>query len=145
MVRSGEKNVGRIIIEVELTNAEDLVLVKNGARAPDQVRRLRLPGVVDTGANHLVLPTAAAEQLGVPDAGQVAVRYADQRRSVRKMVENVRVDLLGRHGNFTAILEPKRTDVLIGNIVLESLDFVADCITQSIYPRDPKRIFAEIE
>src|SRR5271166_4878093 len=106
MVRRGEKDVGRITIEVELTNAEDLVRVKDGTLTPDKVRRLRLPGLVDTGANHLVLPTNAAKKLGLSAIGKAAVRYADQRRGSRTVVENVRVDLLGRHGNFKAILEP---------------------------------------
>ncbi len=137
--------MGRVTVEVELTNAEDLVLVKNGALAADKVRRVRLTGVVDTGANHLVLPEQAANQLGVPGVGKVKVRYADQRRSSRTLVENVRVDLLGRHGNFKAIVEPKRTDALIGAIVLEDLDLLVDCITQTLQPRDPKGIIAEIE
>jgi predicted aspartyl protease len=137
--------MGRVSVEVELTNAEDLVRVKDGRLAPDKVRRLRMTGVVDTGANHLVLPTEAANQLGVPVMGKATVRYADQRRGSRTVVENVRVDLLGRHGNFKAILEPKRTDVLIGAIVMEDMDLLVDCITQTLQPRDPKQMIAEIE
>jgi predicted aspartyl protease len=145
MIRRGERDMGRVAVEVELTNAEDLVRVKDGTLAPDQVRRLRLAGMVDTGASYLVLPAQAAEQLGVPTAGKAAVRYADHRKGSRTVVENVRVDLLGRHGNFKAILEPKRTEVLIGAIVLEDLDLLVDCRTQTLQPRDPKQIIAEIE
>lgn len=145
MVRRGEKDMGRVAVEVELTNAEDLVLAKNGALAADKVRRVRLTGMVDTGANHLVLPAQIGKQLGVPTTGKVGVRYADQRRRSRTMVENVRVDLLGRHGNFRAILEPKRTDALIGAIVLEDLDLLVDCITQTLQPRDPTQMITEIE
>ena len=145
MIRRGEKDMGRVTIEIELTNAEDLVLVKNGALTPDKVRRVRLAGMVDTGANYLVVPTQIAKQLGVPTTGKASVRYADQRRTSRTVVENVRVDLLGRHGNFKAILEPKRTEVLIGAIVLEDLDLLVDCSTQTLQPRDPKQIIAEIE
>ena len=124
--------MGRVTVEVELSNAEDLVLAKNGNLAPEQVRRVRMAGVVDTGANYLVLPAQTAKQLGVPTTSKVIVRYADRRRSSRTVVENVRVDLLGRHGNFRAILEPKRTDVLIGAIVLEDLDLLVDCSTQTL-------------
>ena len=145
MIRRGEKDMGRVAVEVELTNAEDLVLAKNGQLAPDRVRRLRMAGMVDTGASYLVLPAQAAEQLGLPTAGKAKVRYADQRTSSRTVVENVRVDLLGRHGNFKAILEPKRADVLIGAIVLEDMDLLVDCRTQTLQPRDPKQIIAEIE
>lgn len=145
MTRRSEKDMGRVTIEVELTNAEDLVRVKDGTLEPDKVRRLRIAGVVDTGANHLVLPAQAAKHLGVPSAGQMTVRYADQRRATRAMVENVRVDLLGRYGNFRAIIEPKRKDVLIGAIVMEDLDLLVDCVTQTLQPRDPEGMFSEIE
>ena len=145
MSRRGEKDMGRVTVEVELTNAEDLVLAKNGALAPDKVRRVRMTGVVDTGANYLVLPAQTAKQLGVPSLGKITVRYADRRRSSRTVVENVRLDLLGRHGNFKAIVEPKRTDALIGAIVLEDLDLLVDCTTQTLQPRDPNGMIAEIE
>jgi predicted aspartyl protease len=145
MIPRGETDMGRVAVEVELTNAEDLVRVKDGRLAPDQVRRVRIAGMVDTGASYLVLPARVAKQLGVPTAGKAKVRYADQRTGSRTVVENVRVDLLGRHGNFKAILEPKRADVLIGAIVLEDLDLLVDCRTQALQPRDPKQIIAEIE
>lgn len=145
MVQRGAKDMGRVTVEVEFTNTEDLVRVKDGVLAPDKVRRLRISGMVDTGSSHLVLPAAAGKQLGVLVAGKATVRYADQRRGVRTVVENVRVDLLGRHGNFKAILEPKRTDALIGAIVLEDLDLIVDCNTQTVQPRDPERFTTAIE
>lgn len=137
--------MGRVAIEVELTNAEDLVGVKYGAVAADQVRRVRMTGIVDTGANYLVLPAPVAKQLGVPVSGKATVRYADNRKASRNVVENVRVDLLGRHGHFKAIVEPKREDVLIGAIVLEDMDLLVDCTTQTLQLRDPKQIIAVIE
>ena len=42
-------------------------------------------------------------------------------------------------------MEPKREDVLIGAIVLEDLDLIVDCVTQTLQPRDPKQYTAEIE
>jgi hypothetical protein len=52
---------------------------------------------------------------------------------------------LGRHGNFVAIVEPKRTDALIGAIVLETLDLLIECVTQTLQPRDPSGMTSEIE
>jgi predicted aspartyl protease len=144
MSKQGDQEMGRVSIEVELTNAEDVVRVKYGTLPLDQVRRVRMPGVVDPGATYLVIPESSASQLGVPEAGDISVRYADQRKKSRPLVENVRVDLLGRHGIFKAIVEPKREDVLIGAIVLEDLDLLVDCSTQTLNPRDPKRIITEI-
>jgi predicted aspartyl protease len=145
MSKPGDEEMGRIALEVDLANAEDLVRLKDGTLTPDQVRRVRVPGVVDTAASHLVLPKRVATQLGVPVAGKASVRYADHRRSSRQVVENVQVELLGRHGNFKAVVEPRREDVLIGVIVLEDLDLLVDPRAQRLRRRDPENIIAEID
>ncbi len=137
--------MGRVAVEVELVNHQDIVRATDGTIAPEQVRRQRVKGVVDTGATYLVLPKSVADQLGVPRIGQVRVRYADHRQATRPVVEDVQVELLGRRGAFKAIVEPKRQDILIGAIVLEDLDLLVDCRTQKLQPRDPKEIIAEIE
>ena len=70
---------------------------------------------------------------------------ADNRREKRKVVGNVWLELLGRHGVFSAVVEPKREDALIGAIVLEELDLLIDCPTQSLYPREPDSTVTEVE
>jgi clan AA aspartic protease len=141
----GDTTMGRISVEVELTNGQDLVRANDGLLAPDKVRRVRMTGLVDTGASYLVIPETIAQQLGVPDKGEATVRYADNRTETRKVVDQVNVALLGRDGTFKAIVEPARSNALLGEIVLEDLDLLVDCRTQTLYPRDPKTIIAEIE
>jgi clan AA aspartic protease len=145
MNREADGKMGRVLIEVDLANQQDLVRASDGTIAPGSVRRLRAPGVIDTGASHLVLPKAIAKQLGVPVVGKTRVRYADHRQSTRDVVGNVEVQLLGRQGTFKAVVEPRRNDVLVGAIVLEDLDLLVDCRTQKLRPRDPRFIIAELE
>lgn len=137
--------MGRVAVEVELLNHADVLFAQRGTIPAEQVRRQRVKGIVDTGATYLVLPKSVADQLGFPHRGQIAVRYADRRRATRPVVEDVQVELLGRQGTFNAIVEPKREDVLIGAVVLETLDLLVDCRTQTLQPRDPKGIITEIE
>ena len=137
MKQEGDNGMGRVTVEVELTNHQDSVLASHGALAADKVRHVRVSGLVDTGASSLVVPKSVAVQLGVPPAGKTRVRYADQRKATRNLVSDVQVDLFGRQGTFTAIVEPNRTDLLIGAIVLEALDLLVDCRTQKLRPRDP--------
>jgi hypothetical protein len=47
--------VGRFSVEFEVANHEDVVQAKMGSLTPEQVRRQRISGVVDTGAARLVL------------------------------------------------------------------------------------------
>ena len=137
--------VGRFSVEFEVANHEDIVRAKDGLMPPDQVRRARLSGIVDTGATRLVLPASVVTALGLPEAGQVTVRLADGRREPKTIVGDVQVEIQGRSSVFTAVVEPGRTDALIGVIVLEELDFVPDCTGHVLVPPDPRGIFAEIE
>lgn len=137
--------MGRFTVEVELANNDDMAEVRRGHLKPSQVRRVKLEGTVDSGAARLVLPESAAKQLGLKPTGKVRVRYADKRTATRPQVEGVYLELLGRHGTFSASLEPKRDTALIGAIVLEDLDLLIDCTKGKLYPRDPDFVVAEIE
>jgi clan AA aspartic protease len=137
--------MGRFSVEVELTNDADLVRAKDGSIRADQVRRERIRGVVDTGATRLVIPEAVAKRLGLDTPGTMQVRYADGRTAQRPIAERIRLRFGDRESVFNAVVEPARESALIGAIVLEDLDLIVDCTTQSLRPRDPKQIVSELE
>jgi predicted aspartyl protease len=118
---------------------------KNGDIPIEQVRRGRISGVVDSGATRLVLPASFVIAHGFPETGELEVRFADGRRVNRNSVGDVEVEIQGRSGVFTAVVEPGREDALIGAIVLEELDFLPDRTRGVLLPRDPNRVIAEIE
>lgn len=139
------KHMGRFSVDLVVANFGDVSRVRDGTLAPDKVRRRTITGVVDSGATRLVLPKSLVEQLGIPISGKTKVKYASGQTATRDCVDGVYVELLGRHGTFSAIVEPKRKDALIGAIVLEDLDFLIDCTHQRLVPRDPKITISEIE
>ena|SRR5438128_312064 len=145
MRSKGANGVGRFSVEFDIANNDDLVRAKYGDLPPHKVRRQRIPGVVDSGAAKLVLPQAVAKQLGLPLGDKIKVRYADGRKAQRREAEGAYVELIGRHGTFTAIVEPRRKTALIGAIVLEDLDLLVDCQRQRLIPRDPSGPIYEIE
>ena len=145
MVTSTEPTMGRFSVDVELANDEDLIRVKDGTIQPNQVRRLKIRGVVDSGAVRLVIPESVAKQLGLAISSKMKVRYADQRTAEREIAERIRLTYAGRSSVFNAIVEPARESVLIGAIVMEDLDLIIDCTNQRLVPRDPNGIISEIE
>jgi predicted aspartyl protease len=145
MLATSEPTMGRFSVEVELTNDADLVRAQAGLIPADQVRRLRIRGVVDSGATRLVLPQSVATQLGLEITGTIGVRYADGRSAERQVAQRIRLAYAGRESVFNAVIEPARDSALIGAIVLEDLDLLIDCTTQRLIPRDPKQIVSEVE
>jgi clan AA aspartic protease len=132
--------MGRFSVDLKLTSSEDLLLAKKGMLRPEEIRQSTVRGVVDTGATQLVIPATVAEQLGLPETGEMRVRYADRRRETRKVVGDMSLELLGRESTFHAIVEPNRNTAVIGRMVLDTLDFVVDCDARKLYPRDPNGI-----
>src|SRR4051794_14996788 len=99
-----EKPMGRFSVEVELVNNKDLNHAEVGVIAPEQVRRVRLRGVVDSGATRLVLPETVVRQLGLEISGTAKVRFADGRTADRSIARGVQLSYGGRESTFSAIV-----------------------------------------
>jgi predicted aspartyl protease len=137
--------VVRISIDLEVANYGDMALAERGAIPKDQVRRRTIRAIVDSGATKLVLPEKLVKELGLPLGAKFKVRYADGRTALRPAAEGVYVELLGRHGTFRAVVEPRRQTALPGAIVLDDLELLVDCPNERVVPRDPKFEVQEIE
>jgi predicted aspartyl protease len=142
---NGSDDVGRFSVECRLTNYQEAVWAAGGFIPQDQVHRTTVSGVVDTGAARLVLPPSAVAALSLPETGRTVVRFADGRREPRATVTDVQLEYRGRSGVFSAVVEPGRTDALIGAMVLEELDLLPDCTNGVLVPRDPNNIITEVE
>src|SRR4051812_10953888 len=102
------KKMARFYVSFVVANNDDLAAVRRGDLALEQVRRVTLRGLIDTGASRLVLPKQVVKELGLPVTEHVKVKYADQRTAKRPVVEGVHVELQGRHSIFKATVKPKR-------------------------------------
>jgi clan AA aspartic protease len=145
MKTRSNKSMGRFAVPLEVVNERDLGRLEDGLLQPDRVRRLVIQGVVDSGATRLILPKHVVKKLGLEPVEKVKVRHAHGRTAMRDVVKNVHVEIMGRSGTFSAIVEPSRTDALIGAIVLEEFDYLVDCQNRKLVPRDPKYVVSEAE
>jgi predicted aspartyl protease len=136
--------MGQVNVEFTVVNDQDLTLAEKGTLPQDQVRKVRVKGLVDTGANWLVLPKAVADHLALPATKPMLVEFGDGRLELRDVVDHAWVEMCGRHGTFRAIVEPNRSDALIGAIVLEDLDLLVDCSNQVLQPRNPEHMTGHV-
>ena len=129
--------MGAIVVNVGLENPEDRAAFKRGLADEASIRRTEVQGVVDTGAVALALPQNVVERLGLSRQGTAVVTYADDRKDERPVVGPVTVRVAGRQMSADAIVLPPFSEALVGQIVLEFLDLVADCRNRTLKPRMP--------
>ena len=127
--------MGEIVASMELENTDDRGIVSEGLRDESTVRRATVEGVVDTGAIMLMLPEDVVGRLGLRTRRQVTVTYANEYRETRQVAGPVTVQIGDRFMNTDCIVGPPLSEPLIGQIVLEALDLVADCANRTVGPR----------
>lgn len=129
--------MGEIRAEMRLENTGDREHFRRGGCPEAHVRRATVEGIVDTGAVTLLLPENVVERLGLREEGTVLVTYADDRRDERPLAGPVSVRIGNREMVTSCIVGPAESEVLIGQIVLEMLDLIADCRNRTLTPRHP--------
>ena len=129
--------MGETVAKLELENPGDRAVVERGHGQESEVRRSTVDAVVDTGAVMLVLPHNVVERLGLETRRTVIVTYADERREERPLAGPVTVQIGNRSMSTDCVVGPPLSEPLIGQIVLEALDLIADCTNRTLAPRFP--------
>jgi clan AA aspartic protease len=129
---SRDLNMGAIRVPVTLTNSVDLGMVRRGILNPKHLRTIEVNALVDTGAVMLVIPNSIAVALGLEKQGQEVARYANGSEELVNVSEPLKLECLGRSTTDEALIIGD--EVLIGQVILEKLDFWADCTNQRLVP-----------
>ena len=126
-----------IVVAAKLENAGDRVAFEQGYHDEASIRRTEVDGIVDTGAVTLVLPQNVVERLGLKTRRTVVATYADDRKEERPVAGPLTIEVCDRFMTTDCIVGPPLSEPLIGQVVLESLDLIADCAKQTLLPRTP--------
>lgn len=128
--------MGEIVVQCEVENTVDRANADRGLVAESFVRAACIEGVVDTGAVMLMLPENLVERLGLEAYQTVTVSYADERSEERPVAGPVTVKIGDRMTQTQCVIGPPRCEVLIGQLVLEAMDMVADRTNRTLTPRN---------
>ncbi len=129
--------MGEIGVTAKLENANDRGSFEQGYRDVSDIRSTSVEAIVDTGAAMLMLPQNVVDRLGLRVRRTAIVTYADDRKEERSIAGPLTVELCGRFMHTSCIVGPPLSEALIGQIVLQELDLIADCSQHSLYPRQP--------
>ena len=109
--------MGKVIVKLKLTNQADLVLKSRRLLKGRKPRTLEIEALVDTGATRLYLKPSVLRALGLRKSGTVNSRTTNGDR-LRNVYEPVRLELMGRHGNFDVVDVDESVPNLLGQIPL---------------------------
>ena len=119
--------------EIQLTNLEDLHAVRLGIKKPEDVRRLTVAdALVDTGATRLCLPASLIEHLGLRPVDKRTARTATGIVE-RTVYSEVEYTILERSSTIRVTDLPEDSPVLVGHIIMETLDLSVDMKKGLIY------------
>jgi clan AA aspartic protease len=127
--------MGEVVEKIELENYVDRYLADEGKIKIEDVRRVTINALVDTGATMLILPQEVVERLGLRITRQVIVTYADGRRDERDVAGGLTIRIGERETNLECIIGEPNSEALIGQVVLEVLDLLVDPRKQKLAPR----------
>lgn len=123
--------MGEIAVNITLENAGDRVVFERGYGEESAIRRSSIDAIVDTGAVMLMLPQNVVERLGLETRRTVIVSYADE----RPVAGPLTIRIGDRFMSTDCIVGPPLSEALIGQIILEELDLLADCTNHVLIPR----------
>jgi predicted aspartyl protease len=124
--------MGKVLVTAKIENLYDLLEVREGRITPDKVRSIEVTDAfVDTGATLLSMPKRMITQLGLFPLRTRRARTSAGPVTVQ-VYGSVRLTIQGRDCPSDVTELPEDCPVLIGQIALESLDFVVDPIGQRL-------------
>ena len=122
----------KVIVTIKLTNQSDLVL-RAAKVLKGKPRTVEAQALVDTGATRLYLQTSLIKALGLSRDSEVQSKTTNGVRR-RAVYSPVKLELMGRHGNFDVVEVDDDVPNLLGQIPLEYLDFVVHPKAQKLIP-----------
>lgn len=137
--------MGEIVVDIELENFVDRALQKQTRLKEDRVRKHSMKAVADTGAVMLALPQDVVDKLGLETQRTVIVSYADEQRDQRPVAGAVTIRIGDRAMTTECIVGPPLSEALIGQVVMEELDLIADPQRQTLAPRPESPIYPSLK
>jgi clan AA aspartic protease len=125
-VSYGEKKMGLTYADIELVSTDDLALHRRGYLPEDEVKRMSVTALIDSGADMLVINDHIKQQLDLPVIEIQTMRLADDSECRVEIVGPVEVRFQNRSTTVRAAVMPGDAEPLLGTIPIEDMDVVID-------------------
>ncbi|TAE40981.1 MAG: clan AA aspartic protease [Runella slithyformis] len=137
--------MGLIYADIELINGEDLVLAKRHYIGEDEVKRMWVSMLVDTGSVYLCINENIQEQLQLPFKEKRKGPLADGRIVEYNVVGPIELKFKNRSCTTNAMVLPGDNEPLLGAIPMEDMDVVIRPQRQELEVHPDHPYFAQMK
>ncbi|MBC8095279.1 MAG: clan AA aspartic protease [Akkermansiaceae bacterium] len=123
--------MGKVITRIKVVNWFDLESLAAGT-SKGQPRAVEAEALVDTGAVKFYLQSSIIRELGLRPVGEIISRTMSNRSEPRTVYSPVALEIQGRTGRFDVVEIPDSLPNIVGQILLEDMDWVVDCRNQRL-------------
>jgi clan AA aspartic protease len=116
--------MGLVYADIELINSDDLAMVRRNFLDKDDIKRLRVKMMADSGAYMMAINESIQAQLNLPFIESRKVQVADSRIVEYDVVGPVDVRFANRKSTCTAFVLPGESEPLLGAIPMEEMDVI---------------------
>lgn len=125
--------MGLVHAEIELVSADDIAFARKGYITKEQIKKMTVTVLVDSGAYMLAINENVKAQLDLVVIDEQIAELADGSKIKLEIVGPVEVRFENRSTTCRAMVLPGDAEILLGAIPMEDLDVL-------IHPREQKLI-----
>lgn len=137
--------MGLVYAEIELINAEDLALARKFYIGEEEIKRMFVTGLVDTGSYMLCINESIQAQMQFPVMEKRIGQMANGERIECDVVSQVELRFKNRRTICNAMILPGDSEVLIGAIPLEDMDVLIHPLRQELIVNPDHPYFAQMK
>jgi clan AA aspartic protease len=114
--------MGLVYADIELINGEDLILARRNYIGDDEIKRMNINVLVDTGAYMLCINESIQEQLSLPVKEKRKAQLANGTIEEYEVVGPIELRFKNRRCSVDAMVLKGDNEPLLGAIPLEDMD-----------------------
>jgi clan AA aspartic protease len=119
-------SMGITYADIELIGSDDLALLRFGYIQEDQIKRVKVRALVDSGASMLTIPESIKHQLNLARVDEQQAELADGSIIDVEVVGPVEVRFENRKAIVSALVVTGEVEVLLGAIPMQAMDVLID-------------------
>ena len=144
-MKLNSKEMGLIYAEIELINGGDLELARRHFIGQEEVKRMTIMALVDTGSYMLAINENIKEQLQLPVVETRKAQMTNGHVVDCEVVAPVEIRFKNRRSVCSAIVLPGDAEPLLGAIPLEDMDVLIHPLRQELIVNPDHPYFAQMK